>query len=100
FMQRIAAVAEATDWEQAHKNGERYLAFARALEAAPRENALTPPAPKPPLAARPRRFSMSDMRDLTRDPYSIYARKILRLQKLDAIDEEPGAAQRGTLLHD
>ena len=40
------------------------------------------------------------MRDLTRDPYSIYARKILRLQKLDAIDEEPGAADLGSLLHE
>lgn len=100
FVQRLAAVAGDNDWLEATANGERYLRWARALEEAEREAPAQPPHPMPPVSARPRRFSMSDMRDLTRDPYSIYARKILRLQKLDAIDEEPGAADRGTLLHD
>ncbi|MBX3522556.1 MAG: double-strand break repair protein AddB [Xanthobacteraceae bacterium] len=100
FVQRLSAVADEGDWDEARKNGERYLRFARGLEAAAPEDAATPPAPKPPLASRPRSFSMSDMRDLARDPYSIYARKILRLQKLEAIDEEPGVADRGTLLHE
>ena len=99
FVQRIRAVAEDSDWLKATKRGENYLAWARNMEAAERTKPAEPPRPRPPLAARPRRFSMSDMRDLTRDPYSIYARKILRLQKLDAIDEEPGSADRGTLLH-
>jgi ATP-dependent helicase/nuclease subunit B len=100
FVQRLAAVAGDNDWLEATANGEHYLRWARALEEAEREAPAQPPHPMPPVSARPRRFSMSDMRDLTRDPYSIYARKILRLQKLDAIDEEPGAADRGTLLHD
>jgi ATP-dependent helicase/nuclease subunit B len=99
FVQRLAAVADESDWLAARKRGENYLAWARDLETAPRAEAAKQPQPAPPLAARPRRFSMSDIRDLTRDPYSIYARKILRLQKLDAIDEEPGRADRGTLLH-
>jgi ATP-dependent helicase/nuclease subunit B len=34
-----------------------------------------------------------------RDPYSIYARFILRLRALDPIDAEPGAADRGTQIH-
>ena len=99
FVQRITAVAEDNDWLKAKERGNIYLAWARDLEAAERVDAAKPPRPTPKLSARPRRFSMSDMRDLTRDPYSIYARKILRLQKLDAVDEEPGYADRGTLLH-
>jgi ATP-dependent helicase/nuclease subunit B len=100
FVQRLAAVADDNDWAEAKESGNKYLRWARELEAAKRTEAAEPPLPVPPLAARPRRFSMSDMRDLARDPYSIYARKILRLRKLDAIDEEPGRADRGTLLHD
>ena len=100
FVQRLAAVADEKDWQAAKTHGERYLGWARKLEEAERADSAKPPRPAPPLAARPRQFSMSDMRDLTRDPYSIYARKILELRKLDAIDEEPGAADRGTLLHD
>jgi ATP-dependent helicase/nuclease subunit B len=100
FLQRLEAVSDLKAWQQAKASGERYLHFARSLEDAPEAEALLPPMPKPPATARPRRFSMSDMRDLTRDPYSIFARKILRLNALDGIDEEPGAAERGTLLHE
>lgn len=100
FLQRVAAVAGELDWKASLANGETYLRWARELETAERVDPASAPEPKPPLSARPRRFSMSDMRDLTRDPYSIYARKVLGLQKLDAIDEEPGAADLGTLLHE
>ncbi len=100
FVQRLAAVAADADWRAAQKRGDQYLVWARSLEQAERTDAAKPPEPRPPAEARPIRYSMSDMRDLTRDPYSIYARRILRLQPLEAIDEEPGAATRGTLLHD
>jgi ATP-dependent helicase/nuclease subunit B len=100
FLQRLEAVSDAHAWQQAKESGGRYLHFARDLEDAPEADALPQPMPTPPAGARPRRFSMSDMRDLTRDPYSIFARKILRLNALDGIDEEPGAAERGTLLHE
>lgn len=57
------------------------------------------PAPTPPLAARPRNFSVTEIETLMRDPYGIYAAKILRLRALDPIDEDPGAAERGTIIH-
>jgi ATP-dependent helicase/nuclease subunit B len=100
FVQRIAAIAEQKDWDGAKARGETYLRLARGLEEAGRPEPAKAPQPTPPLAARPRSFSMSDMRDLTRDPYSIYARKILHLHKFETIDEDPGVAERGTLLHD
>jgi ATP-dependent helicase/nuclease subunit B len=34
-----------------------------------------------------------------RDPYSIYAKHILRLRELDPVDTPPGAADRGILIH-
>ena len=57
------------------------------------------PAPRPPAAARPRELWVSDVRDLLRDPYRFYARRILDLPPLDPIDAEPGAVERGVLLH-
>lgn len=99
FLQRVAAIADHADWTHAKQRGNDLLLWARMLENAPRADPVAAPEPKPPVAARPQRFSMSDMRDLTRDPYSIYARKILRLRKLETIDAEPGHAERGTLLH-
>jgi ATP-dependent helicase/nuclease subunit B len=35
-----------------------------------------------------------------RDPYAIYARHILDLWALDPIDADPGAAERGSFIHD
>jgi ATP-dependent helicase/nuclease subunit B len=58
-----------------------------------------PPAPRPPLAARPRVLSVSDVERLRRDPYALYARRILRLAPLDPLDADPGAAERGTFIH-
>ncbi len=33
------------------------------------------------------------------DPYALYAAKILRLKPLDPLDADPGAAERGTFIH-
>jgi ATP-dependent helicase/nuclease subunit B len=58
------------------------------------------PAPTPPLAVRPRQLSATQIETWVRDPYGIYARFILKLRALDAIDEDPGAKDRGTIIHD
>lgn len=59
-----------------------------------------PPAPRPPLAARPRELSATAIETWMRDPYAIYARKILKLDALDPIDADPGAADYGSLVHE
>ena len=58
------------------------------------------PRPAPPLDARPLRFSVTEIETLIRDPYSIYARKILRLPVLDPLDADIAAAERGTIIHE
>jgi len=57
------------------------------------------PAPTPELAARPVRWSVSDIETLARDPYAIWARKILRLERLAPPDEPIDARLRGTAIH-
>src|SRR5262249_3765293 len=59
----------------------------------------TRPTPKPPMSARPRKLSVTEIETWLRDPYAIYAKHILRLRKLDALDEPIGARERGTALH-
>jgi ATP-dependent helicase/nuclease subunit B len=60
----------------------------------------TRPEPKPPLAARPRKMSVTGVETWVRDPYAIYARDILRLVPLAPPDEEVDALARGTAFHD
>lgn len=57
------------------------------------------PAPVPPLDARPDRLSVTDVETLVRDPYAIYAKRILDLSALDPLDADPGAADRGSIIH-
>ena len=57
------------------------------------------PAPRPPLAARPRELSVTQVETLIRDPYAIFARHILKLRPLDPVAADPGAAERGTMIH-
>ena len=58
-----------------------------------------PPRPCPKVAMRPRQLSVTQIETLLRDPYKIYAQKILGLRELDDIDVPPAPTHRGSLLH-
>ena len=76
------------------------LAWVSALDhPADAPGPLPPPAPRPPVTARPRRLSVTRIETWLADPYSIYARDILRLRLLDPIDADPSAAERGSIIH-
>jgi ATP-dependent helicase/nuclease subunit B len=99
FIQRLAAVS-GDRWPQTIKRGETYLAWARELDHPAGPPAPEPrPQPRPPLAARPKGLSVTEIEHWLRDPYTIYAKHILRLRPLDPVDAEPGAAERGTFIH-
>jgi ATP-dependent helicase/nuclease subunit B len=98
FVQRLAALA-GNRWQTVVARGEYYLALARALDAPAVVNHVERPAPKPPRAARPAKLSVTAIEDWLRDPYTIYAKYILRLAPLDAVDTPPGARDRGTVIH-
>ena len=61
---------------------------------------LLPPAPRPPLELRPRRLSVTEIETWLADPYAIYARHILRLRKLDPLEQATDAADYGMVVHD
>lgn len=76
-----------------------YQALARALDAAPPRPAERP-APCPPVSARPRKMSVTQVELWRRDPYAVYARHILGLKPLEPLDADPSAAELGSALHD
>ncbi|MBL4615601.1 MAG: double-strand break repair protein AddB [Magnetovibrio sp.] len=82
-------------------NGEpQWLSWAEALSHA--DGPAQPcaePRPTPPLDARPKRMSVTQVETWIRDPYAVYARRILGLQPLDDLDCDPGAADRGIVVH-
>ncbi|HXM00749.1 MAG TPA: PD-(D/E)XK nuclease family protein, partial [Rhizomicrobium sp.] len=77
-----------------------YIDHARQLNApdAPGER-MKRPAPRPAVAARPRSLSVTEIETWLRDPYAIYARRVLALEPLDPLDAEIGALERGNAVH-
>jgi double-strand break repair protein AddB len=82
-------------------NGDMWLAQAAALSV---PDASVPsahrPSPQPPVAARPTSISVTQVKTLIRDPYSIYARKVLRLGRLDPLTPREDASLRGMIVHE
>jgi ATP-dependent helicase/nuclease subunit B len=99
FVQRLAAVAGAEHWKAARERGEQYLGWARELNRAANVKPAPRPRPRPPLDARPEQLSITEIEHWLRDPYTIYAKHILDLRPLDAVDTPPGARDRGIVIH-
>ncbi|HEY5048998.1 MAG TPA: double-strand break repair protein AddB [Rhizomicrobium sp.] len=57
------------------------------------------PAPRPPLHMRPRGLSVTEIETWLRDPYAIYAKHVLKLRPLEALDAEIGPLERGSAVH-
>jgi ATP-dependent helicase/nuclease subunit B len=57
------------------------------------------PAPRPPAALRPREISVTEVSELIADPYAFYARRVLRLRRLDDLDADVGALDYGQIVH-
>jgi ATP-dependent helicase/nuclease subunit B len=81
--------------------GERgdFAAYPALLDRPAAIRPVEPPAPTPPRAVRPRKLSVTEIETWMRDPYAIYARRILRLEPLEPLDADPGVAERGQFIH-
>ena len=99
FLQRLEALAGAR-WQACIAAGGRYLGFARALDASAVRTPIARPAPCPPVDLRPTQLSVTRIDTLRRDPYAIYAEKVLRLRALDPLGIASGARETGTAIHE
>ncbi|MGV6802235.1 MAG: double-strand break repair protein AddB [bacterium] len=57
------------------------------------------PMPRPPHEVRPKKYSVTKIEKLIRDPFSIYAYYILNLRKLEPVNSELTLALRGQFYH-
>ena len=61
---------------------------------------IEPPAPCPPVSARPARISVTRVRTLARDPYGYYAREILRLEPFPPLAIRITGRELGIIVHE
>jgi double-strand break repair protein AddB len=107
LMEGLPALDGPAALAQMRARGATWLVMAQALErptpqmtADPRLKPAHRPAPRPPIAARPDRLSLTNIARLIRDPYAIYARHILKLYPLDPLHAAPDPRDRGMVVHE
>ncbi len=87
-------------WGQMRARGDLWLTRAQRLDASEPVVKANRPAPCPPVSARPRRYTVTEIQTLIRDPYAIYAKHCLKLRALRPLVQTPDALLRGILAHE
>lgn len=85
--------------EYIQRGRRSFVAWAERIDRPEKYDPWQRPEPRPPVEARPTRLSVSSVEQWRRDPYGLYARRILGLEALKSLEEELGAADRGNALH-
>ena len=100
FLQRLEAVAGTRRWNDAKARGAYYLELADMLDQAGAPVPVPRPAPLVPAALQPRRLSVTAIETLLRDPYAIFARHVLRLDKLEPAGMAFDPRRQGVIWHE
>jgi ATP-dependent helicase/nuclease subunit B len=99
WVQRLVQLVNGLGLSGALSAGEDYLALADGLSDAGAPERIKMPRPAPRVEARPVRLPITDIETWVRDPYAIYAKRILRLRILDELDAQIGPLERGNAVH-
>ena len=60
---------------------------------------ISPPSPRPPIGARPARYSVTAIDRLRRDPYGLFAEQILDLRPLPPLSCQITGRELGQIIH-
>ena len=99
WLLRLEALLDEKDPRWQASLAPQYLAWAERLDTPDRSLRFEPPKPAPPVKARPRSLPVTDIETWIRDPYAIYAKRVLGLRRLDPPDQPPDARLRGNVIH-
>ncbi len=78
---------------------KKYSVWAKELDRQGEYKPISYPRPCPPLDMRPRELAATYIEALWRDPYSIYAKYILKIKPLDDLDRTTKSYDFGNLVH-
>ncbi|WP_183754853.1 double-strand break repair protein AddB [Rhizobium sp. BK181] len=99
WLQRLLAFGGKEFEAELKGRGDHFVHWANLIDQGDRQAPAQRPSPTPPQEMQPKSYSFSEVGRLRRDPYAIYARRILRLDPVAPFNRDPGAAERGTLYH-
>lgn len=99
WLQRLLALIKAAELEHKIEAEQPWAQWARERDHAPSFEPVQAPEPRPPLVARPKKLSVTRIERWIANPYEIFARYVLKLEKMKELGVEPDAATRGQIIH-
>lgn len=99
WVQRLQALVDASKLTAKIAPNKPWVPWARERDAIGTFAPVKAPKPCPPVGARPRGLSVTQIERWIANPYEIYAKHILKLEPLKPLGTEPDAAMRGTAFH-
>ena len=85
--------------ERMKYRGEKYLSLIEAIGTIPKSPPATRVSPRPPVWSRPKNLSVTEIKTLIRNPYEIYAKRILNLRALEPLNATADARLKGQVFH-
>lgn len=101
WLMRLEAVLDGMGLRATIHSDQRWTSWARARDLIDASQRITidAPEPRPAVSLRPRKLSVTAIEEWLRNPYAIFARRILALEPLPPIGTEPDSSLRGALVH-
>lgn len=99
FLTRLLTVTRAAGLESALVGKSQLLDIHTAIHTPAEVNPVEAPAPTPAAKHRPKQLPVTAVEALMRDPYSVYARYVLKVRPKAPIDAAPGVSDRGIATH-
>ena len=96
---RLKAVLQVAGIDPKDLHDQSWIEWSKAIDEAEKLLPHAKPKPTPPIAARRKQISVTEVETLIRDPYAVYARRVLKLEPLPQLSRQADAALRGTLFH-
>lgn len=100
FLTRLTMVLKGAGLEEVIESKSQLLEINLAMHTPDKVTPIAPPAPTPPVSARPKELPVTAIESLMRDPYTVYAKYVLKIRPRSPLDANPSVAERGTFTHD
>jgi ATP-dependent helicase/nuclease subunit B len=100
FLTRLMMVVKGAGLEEDIESKSQLLEIHHAMHMPAEVTPIAPPEPRPPVSARPKQLPVTGVESLMRDPYTVYAKYILKIRPRAPLDASPSVSERGTFTHD
>lgn len=99
WLQRISTLLKAYDISEDIIKKNEFNEYKNQLNLAKNKISIKRPEPTPPINVRPTNISVTSIDTWLKDPYSIYAKYILKIKNIDPLEKEWSHIEKGNLLH-